>query len=285
MKSESAQEWSARLNKLAMNCEFGTAFDTKLTDRFIIRYNPGKVRNRLFSEKKDIIHAQVLNTAIIEESAMAGIFECDVGFDFAIKYVNTSENIADVLSRLSLGEDETFQEKMFSSEEDLQEFGGSHVTSTYLSSCSTLPIDLAKMKHGTLLDPALKDISSYVRSGWPSNSRTDAFSKWLEVFQMNSITSNATIEKLRELFSRFGLPSMLVSDNGTQLISDEFQTFMRADGMNHITIFPYNPAPNGAAENSVKTVKQFLLKKISESQLKNVDLSLCKFLLNYRANP
>ncbi|KAG5869193.1 hypothetical protein JTB14_007363 [Gonioctena quinquepunctata] len=38
-------------------------------------------------------------------------------------------------------------------------------------SCSTLPIDIAKMKHETLLDPALKDISSHVRRGWPSNSR------------------------------------------------------------------------------------------------------------------
>ncbi|XP_074028902.1 uncharacterized protein isoform X2 [Leptinotarsa decemlineata] len=77
LKSESAQKWSSRLNKLAMNCEFDTSFDTKLCDKFITGYNPGKVRNKLFSEKKDVTYAEALNIAIIEESALTGIIECE----------------------------------------------------------------------------------------------------------------------------------------------------------------------------------------------------------------
>ena len=42
----------------------------------------------------------------------------------------------------------------------------------------------------------------------------DGHSKWMEVFPMRSTTAEATIEVLRALFSRYGLPLELVSDNG-----------------------------------------------------------------------
>ena len=41
----------------------------------------------------------------------------------------------------------------------------------------------------------------------------DAYSKWLEVHTMQSTTSTATIEKLREIFATHGLPGTVVSDN------------------------------------------------------------------------
>ena len=43
----------------------------------------------------------------------------------------------------------------------------------------------------------------------------DVHSKWIEVFPMSSITSASTIEKLRILFAQFGLPNIIVSDDGT----------------------------------------------------------------------
>ena len=41
----------------------------------------------------------------------------------------------------------------------------------------------------------------------------DAATKWPEVIKMNN-TAERTIEILRSLFSRFGLPNQIVSDNG-----------------------------------------------------------------------
>ena len=41
----------------------------------------------------------------------------------------------------------------------------------------------------------------------------DSHSKWMEVFPMRSTTANATIEVLRALFSRYGLPLEVLSDN------------------------------------------------------------------------
>ena len=44
----------------------------------------------------------------------------------------------------------------------------------------------------------------------------DAYSKYLEIVPMTTITSSNTIAALRHLFSHFGLPDHIVTDNGTQ---------------------------------------------------------------------
>ena len=68
----------------------------------------------------------------------------------------------------------------------------------------------------------------------------DAHSKWLEVCQMSSTSSGATIQHLRAIFSRFGLPETLVSDNGPQFSSEEFKSFCQANGTVFTTLsLPY----------------------------------------------
>ena len=47
---------------------------------------------------------------------------------------------------------------------------------------------------------------------------------------MKSIKSAATIENLREMFATHGLPSTLVSDNGSNFTSSEFQEFVKRNG-------------------------------------------------------
>ena len=54
----------------------------------------------------------------------------------------------------------------------------------------------------------------------------DAYSKWLEVTPTGSMTSLKTIEVLRSLFARYGIPEEVVSDNGPQLASEEFSQFL-----------------------------------------------------------
>lgn len=47
----------------------------------------------------------------------------------------------------------------------------------------------------------------------------DAYSKWIDVVMMTSTTSESTINALRYLFSSYGLPVEIVSDNGPQFVS------------------------------------------------------------------
>ena len=53
----------------------------------------------------------------------------------------------------------------------------------------------------------------------------DAHSKWVEVIMMSSTISEKTITKLRELFAAHGILEQLVSDNGPQFTSVEFDMF------------------------------------------------------------
>ena len=108
----------------------------------------------------------------------------------------------------------------------------------------------------------------------------DAHSKWPEVVPVSSTTSSSTIEVLRDLFARFGIPEQIVSDNGTQFVSKEFQASVRSNGIRHLTSAPYHPATNGLAERTVQTLKQ-ALRSMHQSS-KPVKEKLAKFLIAYR---
>ena len=78
---------------------------------------------------------------------------------------------------------------------------------------------------------------------------------------MSTSTSKATIQCLRTLFAQFGLPDILVSDNGTSFTSLEF---LATNGIKHWKSTPYHPSSNRLAEKTVQIVKQGL-KRMKDS--------------------
>ena len=111
-----------------------------------------------------------------------------------------------------------------------------------------------------------------------------SYSKWIEVVDMlNNTTSTKVIKELRKMFTRFGLPKILVSDNGPQLTSHEFQNFCAKNGIQHVTIPCYHPASNGMAESIVGKFKA-AMNKMSESN-KDMNLSVANWLLQYNNTP
>ena len=111
----------------------------------------------------------------------------------------------------------------------------------------------------------------------------DAHSKWPEIIEMNSTTTQRTITELRKLFSAYGLPLQLVSDNGPQFISEDFAQFMKSNGIKHIRCAPYHPASNGAVERLVQTFKKAM--KTAKECSKDLQQALSSFLLTYRTTP
>ncbi|XP_064638300.1 uncharacterized protein K02A2.6-like [Lineus longissimus] len=103
----------------------------------------------------------------------------------------------------------------------------------------------------------------------------DYFSKYIEVGQLNNLTSKQLIEVFKALICHHGIPQILRADNGTQLVSSEFENFLKGYGIKLVTSSPRYPRSNGEAERAVQTVKQ-LWCNTKDKQLA---------LLDYRTTP
>ena len=107
----------------------------------------------------------------------------------------------------------------------------------------------------------------------------DYFSKFIEIARLINMQSITTIAALKNIYGRFGIPNKMVTDNGTQFASEQFQNFSKTWGFVHETSSPTYPRSNGLAERNVRTVKQMLLK----AQESGEDWQLA--LLNFRNTP
>ena len=76
----------------------------------------------------------------------------------------------------------------------------------------------------------------------------DAYSKWINAYITTGSTSAITIRKLREAFAEHGIPDVVVSDNATCFIAEEFQDFLLQNGVVHVCSAPHHPSTNGLAE-------------------------------------
>ncbi|GFY01663.1 uncharacterized protein K02A2.6 [Trichonephila clavipes] len=100
---------------------------------------------------------------------------------------------------------------------------------------------------------------------------------------MKVTTTKKTIESLRDSFSRFRLPRVLVSNNGSQFTSYEFQRFMHKNGVKHKTSAPFKPSSNGQAECYVASLKQSL--RAMHKYKGTIQQKLSTFLMQYRKAP
>ena len=107
----------------------------------------------------------------------------------------------------------------------------------------------------------------------------DYFSKFVEVVTLPNLQSGTVISKLKSMFSRFGIPKKIVTDNGTQFSSLEFKNFSEKWEFVHVTSSPLYPRSNGLAERFVQTVKRMFIKSSDDG----TEWQLA--LLNFRNTP
>ena len=88
----------------------------------------------------------------------------------------------------------------------------------------------------------------------------DYFSGYFEVDYLPDTASETVISKLKQHFARYGVPSVLISDNGPQYTSGKFHQFSVLWDFNHQRISPGNSKANGCAEAAVKTAKRLMKK-------------------------
>ena len=107
----------------------------------------------------------------------------------------------------------------------------------------------------------------------------DYFSNYWEVDQLPSTKSKSVIMKLQAHFARYGLPCVVISDNGPQFHCEEFESFASEWGFEHRTSSPGHPKSNGLAESAVKTAKHLITKAVRSGRDPNLAL------LEYRNTP
>ena len=90
----------------------------------------------------------------------------------------------------------------------------------------------------------------------------DYFSKFLIVHKLPNSTSNAVIKELGLIFTEFGKPFILHSDNGPCYALQEFQFFMKDWNIKSVTLSPYYHQSNGLTESMVKTLKNLIEKNL-----------------------
>ena len=96
------------------------------------------------------------------------------------------------------------------------------------------------------------------------------------VRRLASMTAHQIADHLKQIFSEYGWPETLISDNGPCYASETFKKLMKEYNVNHVTSSPHYPQSKNLAEKYVQIVKNLFHKAKEEGQ----DLHKC--LMMYR---
>ncbi|TBU05947.1 integrase core domain-containing protein [Hamiltosporidium magnivora] len=79
---------------------------------------------------------------------------------------------------------------------------------------------------------------------------TDVFSRYTLLTILYQINTKQVIKAFENWFHRFKRPKEILTDQGRQYISEEFNTFCRFNGIKHICTSVYNPTGNSILERA-----------------------------------
>ncbi|KAK3026399.1 hypothetical protein RJ639_042609 [Escallonia herrerae] len=113
----------------------------------------------------------------------------------------------------------------------------------------------------------------------------DYFTKWIEVEALATITALKCEEFFwKNVVCRFGVPKVLITDNGKQFNNSNFQSFCEGLSIGlHFTSVAH-PQSNGQTENMNRSILQGLKRKLDDAKGAWVD-ELPKVLWAYRTTP
>lgn len=112
----------------------------------------------------------------------------------------------------------------------------------------------------------------------------DYATRYPEAAPLKNIDSATVAEALLDMYSRVGIPEEVISDQGTQFISDYMKEFTRLLGMRQLPTSPYHAMANGLVEKFNGTLKS-MLKKLCAKEPRQWHRFINAALFAYREVP
>ncbi|XP_050920106.1 uncharacterized protein LOC127137717 [Lathyrus oleraceus] len=95
----------------------------------------------------------------------------------------------------------------------------------------------------------------------------DYVSKWVEVILLPTNDSRFVVNFMKNnIFSRYGVPRALISDEGTYFIKKFMENMLKKYNVNNKISTPYHPQMSGKIEVSNRQIKQILEKTLGASR-------------------
>ncbi|RVX20800.1 Retrovirus-related Pol polyprotein from transposon 17.6 [Vitis vinifera] len=92
-------------------------------------------------------------------------------------------------------------------------------------------------------------------------------SKWVEAIPCKHNDHRVVLKFLKEnIFSRFGVPKGIISDEGTHFCNRPFETLLAKYGVKHKVATPYHPQTFGQVELANRKIKNILMKVVIMSR-------------------
>ncbi|GFT10867.1 uncharacterized protein K02A2.6 [Nephila pilipes] len=85
----------------------------------------------------------------------------------------------------------------------------------------------------------------------------DYYSKWIEMAELANKCADEVITKLKTVFSRFGVPNTVISDN---IPFNNYKNFSNEWDFNYAFISPHYSPSNGMVERAVGIAKSIMRK-------------------------
>ena len=101
---------------------------------------------------------------------------------------------------------------------------------------------------------------------------SDYYSKFFEISKLTGTSASSTIKHIKTHFAIYGILEEVISDNGPQFASAEFEKFAKDFEFKHTTSSPRYPQSNGLAERTVQTIKSILKKSLQDKSDPNLAL-------------
>ena len=117
--------------------------------------------------------------------------------------------------------------------------------------------------------------------GKPYLAVVDYTTNFFDISLLPDKLSETVVKHTKRIFSKYGIPKKVVSDNGPEFIGKAYRSFSKLWDFKHIKSSPRYPKSNGQIERTIQTIKK-TLKKVIKS---NEDPYLALLALRTSAGP